>query len=445
MSKHIYLVGAGGVGMLWIADYALRQGWQVSGSDVSDSAALQRLIQTGAVIHIGSDPSQIPEGVTEAVITAAATPSSPSFPEVQELERRGVPISKRAQWIGKLTKQHFTIAVAGAHGKTTTTAMIGWILDQAGLDPTVFVGGSLTAWGNATRIGSSQYLVIEADEYDRSFHNFYPQIAVVLNIDKDHTDYYTKGLPEIEQSYKRFLRNLPSGVHATSKGQGVLIGNAQDGRLRKIARGFKYTMRWQSTAEFYPGIHPTQPGKHVLFNASCAARVAHELGITQAVIQKALASFPGVGRRFEYMGKWNRAEWYDDYAHHPAEVAATLQAAREAWPKGGKTKLTAVFQPHQKARTQELLNEFAHCFDKDMPDHLILAPIFHVPGREVGIEIESSAIAQKMNHLYDKIRVEVAGDTAELQQLVTAAVGQEGILITMGAGDLRSLCSGWRD
>jgi UDP-N-acetylmuramate--alanine ligase len=433
MQKHLYLIGIGGVGMLWIADYALKQGWKVSGSDVTDSTEIRRLQEAGATIHVGKgDPSMVPADVTEGIMTAAITSHSPSFPEYEELLKRGVPVVKRAQWIGKLTKKYKTISVAGAHGKTTTTAMVGWILEKAGLDPTVFVGGSLAPW-KGTRIGQGEYLVLESDEFDRSFHNFYPQIAIVLNIDLDHTDYYTKGLPEIEQSFKRFLRNLPTG-------KGIVVGYGRDGKVRKALRGFKYKTRWYDEEHLWPGIHVPQPGLHNLLNATAAARVAHELGIPHQVIKEALATFPGAGRRFEYLGSWNKAELYDDYAHHPKEIAATLAGLREKFPH---EHITLVFQPHQKARTQALLGEFATAFDANYPDELILAPIYHVAGREEGIEIESGAIAERMKDKKGRT-VTVAADTDELEKLVRAASEKPGVLMVMGAGNIRTLVEKWR-
>lgn len=433
--------------MVWIADFALSRGWKVSGSDLTESENTLRLSKAGANIHIGVDPGLVPDDVTEAIITSAITPIAPHFSEYQKLQELKVPIIKRAQWVGKLTKQMFTIAVAGAHGKTTTTGMIGWILDQAGLDPTVFVGSSLLGF-EGTKIGQSEYLVLEADEYDRSFHQFYPQIAVILNIDKDHTDYYTGGLPEIEQSYKRFLKNLPSAVHATPRGKGRLVAYGKDSRIRKISKGFKYAFNWYDETKLWPGVKPPQPGKHNLLNATAAARVAHELGVDNSTIQKALNSFPGVGRRFEYLGRWNQAEVYDDYAHHPTEVASTLEAIRERWPVGGKDKFTLIFQPHQKARTKELLAEFGRCFDQHPPDTLILAPIYSVAGREGGIEVEISQMADLVKFKLPqigarKMDLQVAKTDQEWKKLTLEAVGNPGIVMLMGAGNIHSNALNW--
>lgn len=441
MNKHIYLIGIGGVGMLWIADYCLQQGWQVSGSDLTETPALKRLREKGVNIHIGSDGT-IPDDVTEAVISAAITPKAPMYGQLQELERRQIPYQKRAAWTGALTRQYYTICIAGTHGKTTTTAMVGWILDQAGLDPTVFMGGSFSAW-DGTRIGKSKYLVIEADEYDRSFHNFSARIAVILNIDLDHTDYYTGGMDEIEQSFKKFLRNLPSSVHVPVAESGIVIGYGRDKHIRKVARGFKYRFRWYDEKNLFVGARVPQPGNQYLLNATAAAKVAHELGVDAKTIQKALQSFPGVMRRFERLGEFGQAELYDDYGHHPTEIAATLKGARDRW-KRGETKLTLVFQPHQKARTKSLLAEFGRCFDADAPDKLILAPIYFVAGREDDIEISSADIATEIAKKAPKNMEVIIASDQNLEQLVREAAGEPGVVLVMGAGDIRQKTDGWR-
>lgn len=430
--------------MVWIADYALAQGWRVSGTDLTESAQTRRLQEAGATISIGSVPGELPEDITEVIITSAVTPSSPHYPILQQLQARKLPIAKRAVWIGKLTRQKCTIAVCGSHGKTNTTAMIGWILEQAGFNPTVFVGSNMPVWGDATKIGKSEYLVLEADEFDRSFHQFYPQVAVVLNIDKDHTDYYTGGLPEIEKSFRRFLRNLPSGVHATSRGQGTVVAYGRDAHIRKAAKGFKYTFRWYDEQHLWPGLRVPQPGMIYQLNATAAARVAHELGVPQKTITDALATFPGAGRRFEYLGTWNKAELYDDYAHHPKEISATLAAIREKWPVGGP-KVTLVYQPHQRARTKALLPEFSRAFDAHPPDTLILAPIYQVAGREEDIAISSDDIAQGiMTKQPTGLEVVSVATEEALREAVESASQQEGILIVMGAGSIRSLVDSWR-
>ena len=432
-TPHLYLIGIGGVGMLWIADLALSRGWQVSGSDLVSSPGTQRLQAAGATIHYGVDPTAIPADVTEAVINSAITPSSPSYPELAELERRKIPYVKRAVWLGKITRQMTTIAVCGAHGKTTTTAMIGWILEKAGLDPTVFVGGTVNLWGG-TRIGKSQYLVIEADEYDRSFHQFTPQMAVVLNIDLDHEDYYTGGIAEIEHSYRRFLRNLPTKT-------GLVVGYGKDGRIRKVCRGFSYRFRWYDEEHLWPGLRLPVPGKHLELNATAAARIAHELGVSQEVIKEALATFPGVGRRFEHLGVWEGVEVYDDYAHHPQELAATLSTLAKKFP--GK-KTTLIFQPHQKARTKNLLKEFGRAFDESPPSRLILAPIYQVAGREEDIAVTSGDVASEIKKkLPAGLQLEVAEDESQLEQLAREAAKNSEVLVVAGAGSIRRFLENW--
>lgn len=431
---HIYCIGIGGVGMVWIADYCLKQGWKVSGSDINESAATRRLQAAGAQIHYGCDPAAIPDDVTEVVVNSAITESSPSYPELQEVQGRKLPVQKRAVWVGKLTRKYHTIAVAGTHGKTTTTAMIGWILDKAGLDPTVFVGGSVAAWSGATRIGESNYLVLEADEYDRSFHQFMADDAILLNIDPDHLDYYTGGIEEIEHSFRRFLRNLPVR-------RGLVVGYGRDARIRKVCRGFSYKFRWYDEDHLWPGLKLQFPGLHNALNATAAARIAHELGVSNEDIKAALASFPGVGRRLEYIGKWGQAEIYDDYAHHPKEIAATLQGLRE---KFSDQHITVVFQPHQKSRTKNLLEEFSRAFDRNAPDRLILAPIYEVAGREEEVEVSNQDIAQGIAKNSPKsMEVIVPANNEELEGAVKEANQQKGILVVMGAGSIRSFLERW--
>lgn len=422
--------------MVWIVDYAVAQGWRVSGSELVKTAITERLEERGVEIQYGTSPEFIPEDVTEAVITSAITPSSPSYPILQELEKRKILVMKRAAWIGKITRQKYTIAVAGTHGKTTTTAMVGWILQKAGMDPTVFVGGTLKEWDNATLIGKSEYLVLEADEFDRSFHQFSAQAAIILNIDADHLDYYSGGISEIEHSFRRFLRNLPPH-------KGVVVGYGRDPHIRKVCKGFSYTFRWYDEERLWPGIHLGIPGEHNLLNATAAARVAHELGVSHNLIKEALSTFPGVGRRFEYLGRWNQVEVYDDYAHHPREVAATLQGAREKFPT---ERLVVVFQPHQKARTLNLLAEFGRSFDKNPPSELILAPIYQVAGREENLVVSSSDIAAEINKRPPaRMKIQVAQSEDQLKSLVERATEESGIVLSMGAGSIRRLFEQWKE
>lgn len=431
--NHMYIIGIGGVGTVWLADWLLAQGWRISGSDMQESAVTRRLEEAGVVMHYGCDPGIIPDDVTEAVVNSAITPTSPSYPEYEELQRRRIRISKRAQWIGKITRQKYTIAVSGTHGKTSTTAMVGWILEQAGLDPTVFVGGTVAAWGGRTRIGTGKYLVIEADEYDRSFHHFYPQIAILLNIDTDHTDYYSGGITEIMHAFRRFLRNLPFR-------KGMVVAYGKDGRIRQVCRGFSYTFRFYDESGIWPGLRLPQPGIHMALNATAAARVAHEIGVPQEVILKALQTFPGVGRRFEQVGSWGKAEVYDDYAHHPREIAATLAALAERFPD---KRRVVVFQPHQKARTKEHLHEFAEAFRENPPERLILAPIYEVPGREADIEVSHHDILAQIHGGNVPVGAVAAEDVTDLERLVRNESGTEGVIMVMGAGSIRKLAEGW--
>lgn len=441
---HLYLIGASGVGMVWIADYALGMGWKVSGTDLTETAQTKRLAKRGANFHYGPDVSQIPDDITECVITAAVNPSAPHYVELAWIERRGIPVRKRSEWTGRLTRQKHTIAVAGTHGKTTTTAMVGWILAEAGLDPTVFAGAAIPAWNGETRIGKSDYLVIEADEYDRSFHRFFARMAIILNIEPDHLDYYTGGIQEIIQSFRRFLRNLPSGVHASPKGQGIVIANGRDANIRKAARGFKLAFHWYDETNMWPGLTVPQPGAVYRLNALAAAKVAHELGVATKTIKEALSRFPGAERRFEYLGTWDKADLYDDYAHHPTEVTATLAAFRERYPAGDRP-LTVVYQPHQGSRTKRLFKEFSRAFDAAAPEHLILAPIYRVAGREDAPDVTSGQLAEAVRAKAPAGMTVTAPETEqELELAVREVVRRDGIVVCMGAGSIRTLFDSWR-
>jgi UDP-N-acetylmuramate--alanine ligase len=277
-------------------------------------------------------------------------------------------------------------------------------------------------------------LVIEADEFDRSFHQFSADMAVLLNIEADHLDYYAGGIDEIERSFRRFLRNLP---HRT----GTVVAYGKNASIRRVCKGFNYKFRWYSEENLWPGLKLPMPGTHYQLNATAAARIAHELGIDQETIKKALATFPGVGRRFEHLGRWKEVEVYDDYAHHPTELAATLQGFREKFPQ---ERLVVVFQPHQKSRTLNLLKEFGRCFDKHSPDELILAPIFEVPGREEPLEIRSSDIATQISEKpVAEMEVHAPESNEDLEKMVAAAAEKEGILVTVGAGSIRSFIERW--
>ncbi|MFH1145634.1 MAG: Mur ligase domain-containing protein [bacterium] len=428
IKQHLYLVGIGRVGMQWLAYWALKQGYRVSGSDLAPSLVTDRLSAKGAVIHYGVHPEQIPSDITEAIINSAITPSSPSYPELLELQRRNIPVVKRAEWTGRITKEKFTIAVCGTHGKTTTTAMIGWMMEKAGLDPTVFVGGTMKEWNHETRIGGSKYLVIEADEYDRSFHQFFPKIVVVLNIDLDHTDYYVNGLNEIKESFRKFLDNLPP--------DGLVVAYNGDVNIHDVVNS--HHVKWYESSD----IELMVPGKHNRLNAQAAMLVGEALGIERKVIEEALRSFPGVGRRFEFMGKFGSLDWYDDYGHHPTEIKATLQATRE---KFGNDRLVVVFQPHQRARLNALLKEFGRCFDDNHPSELVIAPLYHVAGREQDIPITHEDLGREIEKGKPvDMKLHVPNDNEEMRNMLVELSKKGGKLLTIGAGSIRGLVEGWK-
>jgi UDP-N-acetylmuramate--alanine ligase len=428
-SEHYYFVGIGGVGMQWLADYALYCGAQVSGSDLVESSALTRLRNKGANIHSGENVQAIPHGVTVGVINSAITPSSPSYAEVVALRKRGIPVVKRAEVVGEMTRRMTTICIAGTHGKTSTTALLGWILDQAGLDPTIFTGGSIAGY-DGTRIGKGP-LVLEADEYDRSFHRFSYDMAAILNIEADHQDCYAQGLPEIEQSFHRFLRNKK---HTPA----VVLGYGKSASIRKVVRGFDLKLRWYDENSLWPGLRLGKPGLHMRLNATVAAKIAHELGVSTTVIKKAIASFPGVARRYEQLGKHYRAMVIDDYAHHPTEITATLAGHREVY-RDEKTIL--FFQPHQVLRTKTLFSEFVHALANAPVQGLVITPIFEAIGRDTGVGVSNKDLVQAIS---ERATFPVhAATNAELRTLFEAACGQAEVVLCMGAGNLRSQVQSW--
>ncbi len=389
--KRIHLVGIGGSGMSGIAEILLSTGYAVSGSDLKPSAVTERLRNLGATIYEGHLPEHI-EGAHVVVVSSAVRPDNV---EVVQAHRLNVPVISRAEMLAELMRLKFGVAVAGAHGKTTATSMTASILAAAGLDPTFVVGGRVNHVGANARLGQGDYMVVEADESDRSFLLLNPMIAVVTTIDREHLDHYAS-LEEIQDVFLQFVNRVPfygtvilclddPNVEAIlprvkrpvttygSSGQAdVRISGIQ---LRGLSSEFRLAHKGEDLGLFKL---PAPPGIHNVRNAAAAASVALSLNIQPDVIREALARFSGVGRRFEIKDVVEGVTLIDDYGHHPAEVRATLEAARGC----GYQRLLVFFQPHRYTRTQHLWNEFLHCFDQ--ADALILTEIY--PAGEPPIE-----------------------------------------------------------
>ena len=374
-SHRIHFIGIGGIGMSGIAEILLTMGYAVSGSDLRRSAATDRLASLGATIYIGHAAANAAD--CDVVVTSSAVPAD--NPEVAEARARKIPVIQRAEMLSELMRLKYGIAIAGMHGKTTTTSMIAAVMSAGGgegnLDPTVVVGGRVDALGSNARLGSSQYLVAEADESDRSFLKLSPVLAVVTNLDREHMDCY-RDLGDVENAFVEFMDRVPfygattacvdnallRGVlprvrrrvytYGESEGADFLLqGLEQVGAQSQSHWSFEVNCRGELLGPFTLHV----PGRHNVLNATAAIAIGVQLGISPEGIAAGLASFRGVDRRFQVRGTVRGVTVVDDYGHHPTEILATLRAARDA----GYTRVHVLFQPHRYTRTRDLLAEFS--------------------------------------------------------------------------------------
>ncbi len=443
--KHIHFVGIGGIGMSGIAEVLLDLGFQVSGSDLSDTATLTRLRKAGASIHIGHQQAHI-EGANAVVVSSAIDDNNS---EVMAARDKRIPLVPRAEMLGELMRFRKGIAIAGTHGKTTTTSLIATVLARAGVDPTFIVGGVVNSVNSNARLGQGEYLVAEADESDASFLHLQPQIAVLTNIDQDHMHTYDGDFNRLKQAYLDFLHNLPF--------YGLAILCFDDADVRQIAsqlrrpvisygttkevdyravnivqRGmesfFEVIRLGQSLGEF----KLTLPGRHNVLNALAAIAVAYKLGLSIQSVSTALADFQGISRRFQSLGMVqigsHSVEVVDDYAHHPAELAATLQASRDCWPD---RRLVVVFQPHRFSRTRDLFDDFVQVLAG--VEHLIISEVY--PAGEVIIAAsDGRALCRAIRKRgSDPVFVETL---EELNTLLPNMLQSGDVLLTLGAGDI---------
>ncbi len=381
--QRIHLVGIGGIGMSGIAEVLLTLGYSVSGSDIRPSPLTERLGHLGAAIHEGHKAENV-EGAHVVVISSAIKPDNP---EVVEAHRRKIPVIPRAEMLAELMRLKYGIAVAGAHGKTTTTSLAASVLAAAHLDPTFVVGGRVNQAGTTARLGRGEYFVVEADESDRSFLLLAPVVAVVTTIDREHLDQYAS-LEDIQEAFTQFVNRVPFYgaailcldepnvqaiipnvkrpiiTYGTSSQADLVVSDVQS---RSFGSEFRLTYKGEDLGLFSL---PTPPGIHNVRNAAAAAAVALYLNVPADLIREGLAKFSGVGRRFDIKGVVNRITIIDDYGHHPAEIRATLDAAR-----GCKfNRLLVLFQPHRYTRTQHLWDEFCRAFNQ--ADLLVLTDIY---------------------------------------------------------------------
>lgn len=437
--QRIHFVGIGGIGMSGIAEVLLTLGYKVSGSDLKESPVTERLRGLGATIYIGHRAENV--AGAEVVVTSSAI--SRDNPEVAAAHSASIALIQRAEMLAELMRLKYGIAVAGMHGKTTTTSMVASVLAAGGLDPTVVVGGRVDAMGSNARLGKSQYLVAEADESDRSFLKLSPIIAVVTNLDREHMDIY-RDMADVEQTFVDFLDRLPFYGMAVVCGddervrsliprmarRAVTYGerSGNDFRLEMMPRGqgfsrFSVAYKNASLGEFQLFV----PGMHNVLNATAAIAVGVGLDIPADQIRAGLEHFRGVDRRFQVKGKAAGVTVVDDYGHHPTEIRATLAAAKQY----GCKRLHVIFQPHRFTRTRDLMDEFASAFgDADILQVLDIYPASEapIPG------ITAQALVERMGG--KGCKATLAASFAEAVSRCAAQAEPDDLVITLGAGSV---------
>ncbi|MCU1349962.1 MAG: UDP-N-acetylmuramate--L-alanine ligase, partial [Acidobacteria bacterium] len=408
----------------------------VSGCDMKRSAATELLQRRGIVVSIGHDPAHV-EDADAIVVTAAVKGAND---EVEAARRKRIPIIRRSEMLGDIVNRKRAIGVSGTHGKTTTSAMIATVLEEAGLDPTVIVGGMLRNFGTNAKVGTSDFVVVEADEYDRTFHQLHVELAVVTNIEADHLEYYGS-LEAILEAFRIFLDGIkPGGAIVACIDDPAVARVAEDARARVVTYGLDegadvraVNLQFHDRGASFdvPGFGHFKvfvPGEHNVRNALAAIAVARELGLSPEATASALAKFLGVDRRFQILGEYQGAIIVDDYAHHPTEIRATLGAARSGYPD---RRVVALFQPHLYSRTRDFAREFAEALA--IADVAIVSPIY--AAREKPIEgISARMIAEAVQGIEFLDRGN-AGIFDELRR----RLAPNDIFIAMGAGDVHEI------
>jgi len=444
----IHFVGIGGIGMSGIAEVLVNLGYEVTGSDMKESDTTKRLRNMGITIHIGHREENIDSA--HVVVVSSAVPFD--NPEIESAHRRNVPVIPRAEMLAELARLKYSVLVAGAHGKTTTTSLISTVLAGGGFDPTIIIGGKLKGIGSNAKLGKGEFLVAEADESDGSFLKLSPTIAVVTNIDREHMEFF-RDMKGLKDAFLSFINKVPF--------YGVSFICAENEHLQEllpdIHRRF-LTYGLSSSADIYAddiekGFMSTSfeviakgaglgrfsipvPGTHNVLNALACIGVARELKMDAAKIRESLASFSGIQRRFEFKGEAKGIKVYDDYGHHPTEIRATLAAASENLRYQGKdARLFVVFQPHRFTRTADLIEEFARSFTGNYS--VLLLDIY--PAGEKPIEgVTSKALYEKIKPLAGGNVTYFADRDAAVRRLI-GEMKRGDLLLTLGAGDVWKL------
>ncbi|MFH1841554.1 MAG: UDP-N-acetylmuramate--L-alanine ligase [Candidatus Nealsonbacteria bacterium] len=422
---NIHFIGIGGIGVSALAQYYLSFGHKVSGSDLVSSEITESLKEKGVKVFISQQKFGGFEDIDLVVYSPAVKEDNLELKEAKNLR---IKCQSYPEALGELTKKYFTIAVSGTHGKSTTTSMIGILLEKAGFDPTVILGTKLKEFGNSNcRVGKSKYLIIEADEHFASFLNYWPKIIILTNIEKDHLDYY-KSLENILGSFKKYIEKLPE--------EGILIANADDENILNILKSkpkLNNVKFYSLKQEEVKNLKLKVPGDHNKLNALAVLSLGRVLGIDDEKIFLALSEYKGSWRRFEEQ-EVGGLKIISDYAHHPTEVRATLKAAREKWPK---KEIWCVFQPHQYQRTYYLFDDFVKVLKSHPISKVIVTDIYDVPGRE-SEKISSKVSSKELVKAADNQKV-IYLKKEEVIPCIKKEMKKDGVVIIMGAGDIYKL------
>lgn len=440
----IHFIGIGGIGMSGIAEILLKMGYCVTGSDISHSSTVERLIQMGAEIYIGHEAKNITDQTT-IVYSSAINDKNPEFKAAKE---KKIPIMRRAEMLAELMRLKKGVAVAGTHGKTTTTSFLATILQGGGFDPTYVIGGIVENLNGHANIGKGEYLVAEADESDGSFLLLNPILSVITNIDLDHMNHY-KSEMNLMEAFEEFANKIPF--------YGVCALNAHDKRLQELRKNMKKPYALFGLREEYEGkldyeardiklyenncefdlfisdkfeinIKINLPGRHNVLNALGAITLSHKLGLSLDSIAKSIEAFKGVGRRFQTLVKRENLEIIDDYGHHPTEISATIKAAVETRPD---RKIKVIFEPHRFSRTKECWNEFLHCFNQ--AHEVYLCPIYPASEKEIS-GINSLVLANDINRIHPELVKNI--ELHEISDILKSSQDENTTFLVLGAGTI---------
>lgn len=442
--KRIHFIGIGGISMSGLARIMLSQGNVVTGSDMIRSKITDDLSREGVKIYIGHNDSNV-EGADLVVYTAAIKHDNPEYMGAKE---RNIRMMERSEFLGCIMKSYeYSINISGTHGKTTTTSMISSVVIEAGLEPTVHIGGELDKIGGSTLVGGSKYFITEACEYVGSFLKFYPYMALVLNIDADHLDYFSN-IEDIKETFHKFISLVPKDGYIVGYlddenvkdvlGRGVECKNiityaVQDKRAKWMATDIQFdeegfgSFELLCRGEHYCDVKLSVIGMHNVLNALAACSVCFELGIEEDVVVRALEEFRGAHRRFEYKGEKNDVRVVDDYAHHPSEIKATLKASK----RGHFNKEWCVFQPHTYTRTKALLDEFSKAFSD--ADNVIITDIYAAREVDTG-EINSNMLVERLQE--NNVNAMYIKSFDDIVDYLNKNVQKNDLILTMGAGDI---------